>query len=261
MNTAKVWLKFAAITMQHEMAYRWNFMIKLIADGFFSFVQPIMTAIIYLNSNGLPGWSFGQILLLQGIGTIAYGISATIFGRFADHTIQDVRNGLFDMKMTRPAHPLLYQLATSCSLENSAALISGVVIAIYAAGLLDLTLSLWNFLAFLFILFLSQIFLFSLEVLVASLGFLVVKSFILLDFFYSLTNVGDYPISIYGGLGMMLFTFVFPIGLASFYPASAILGRLSLTTLIELAITAFAFLGFSLILWRLGIKKYQSAGG
>ncbi|MBI4095875.1 MAG: ABC-2 family transporter protein [DPANN group archaeon] len=261
MNVIKVWLNFASISLQHELAYRTNFIIKLVADGLFSFMLPIVAAVIYSNSKGLPGWSFEQLLLMQGISVLAFGISSTIFGRFAEHTVQDVRNGTFDMKMIRPTHPLLYQLATSCRLDGLASAFSGVAILLYAAGKLGLAFSVQNMAAFLIILFLSQIFLLSLEIMIASLAFLVVRSFILLDFFYSLTSMGDYPLNIYGGFGLMVFTFIVPIGLASFYPAMAILGQLSLTKIAELTVVAFAFFGFSLMLWNLGIKQYKSAGG
>ncbi len=60
---------------------------------------------------------------------------------------------------------------------------------------------------------------------------------------------------------MAFFTFVFPIGLASFYPAQALLGLVSPGMLALLALIAISFFVVSLLAWNSGMKKYQSAGG
>ncbi|MBI2041227.1 MAG: ABC-2 family transporter protein [DPANN group archaeon] len=261
MKTAKLWLKFTSIDLQREMAYRWNFMIKLFSDTLFGLFGPVIAYLIYSNSNGLPGWSFEQLLLFQGIALITFGISNTIFGRFAEHTIDDIRWGKFDVKLMRPAKPLLYQLATSARPDAFGSVMAGIAITAYAFSKLGLALTAGNGMAAAITIFMAVLFLFSLEILVAALAFLVIKSYVLMELFYALLGVGDYPISIYGGLGTFVFTFVFPVGLAAFYPTQALFGILSLAGAAKIALAGLAFFAFSAGLWNLGIKQYKSAGG
>ena len=105
------------------------------------------------------------------------------------------------------------------------------------------------------------IFMYSLMVLISSLSFLFVKSLGLFDLLFKLTDVSRYPMNIYGFEMRLIFTFILPVAVISFYPASALLGTLNILNLALISMPVTAFLIFSIIMWNLAMKKYTSSGG
>ena len=58
-----------------------------------------------------------------------------------------------------------------------------------------------------------------------------------------------------------IFTFLIPVAVVSFYPASALLGALDIIKLFEIIIPIGIFMILSIVIWNVSIKKYTSAGG
>ena len=74
-------------------------------------------------------------------------------------------------------------------------------------------------------------------------------------------DVGRYRMNIYGFEMKLIFTFILPIAVISFYPASVLLGTLSFLSLVEILTPVIVFLIFSIVMWNFAIKKYTSSGG
>ncbi|MDR0287245.1 MAG: ABC-2 family transporter protein [Clostridiales bacterium] len=94
------------------------------------------------------------------------------------------------------------------------------------------------------------------------LAFFTVKG---LDWIYIFTNtsyqITRCPIDYMPKILWSVFTFFMPMLVVSFYPASAICGWGSPRFIGFLALPAgLAFLGFSLLIWRVGVKHYKSTG-
>jgi ABC-2 type transport system permease protein len=102
---------------------------------------------------------------------------------------------------------------------------------------------------------------FSLIVIVSSLSFLVVKSWGLFSLLWRTIDFVRYPLDIYSLPLRYLFTFFLPLGLASFYPAKALMGEVGWLFVGEMVLVVGAFFGLSLVLWHFAMKKYTSAGG
>jgi ABC-2 type transport system permease protein len=257
----RIWKGAVKLVLSDELAYRFNFILTSIAHIIFSAVGPLVALLIYTTSSGIPGWSFEEFLLLTGTFTLVVSINYVFLAGITWETIEKIWQGRYDADLIRPVRPLSLATATAFDMDNLSSVVLGAIIVIFALLKLNWAFSIINLASYLLLLGLAILFFYSLDIIVTSLAFVVTRSGVLMNILDEIIGIGKNPITIFGATGMILFTFIFPIGLAAFYPASALLGRLSTVAIIELAIIAFAFFGFSLLLWSIAIKKYTSAGG
>ena len=257
----RIWKGWFKLQIASEMAYRFNFLLKTIAFVTFDMFGPFLAMVIYSVSNGLPGWTFEEFLLLQGTFILSTGITHLFFWGFSGKIVEEVRWGNYDRELVKPANPLLLALANGSDLDGLPRALTGMVISAYALWQIGWVFNLLQLFAYGILIVAAVTFLLSLQVIIAAMAFLFVKSYTLMNIFDILTDIGKNPISVFGSFGALIFTFAFPIGLAAFYPASAILGKLSLLQVGGVIGVALAFFGFGALLWSIGIKKYASAGG
>ncbi|MFH1209842.1 MAG: ABC-2 family transporter protein [archaeon] len=261
MKYLRLFNKTFALELSSEMAYKTNFLIKSLALITADLIGPLVTLLIYNNSSGIPGWSFEEFLLFQGTFVFIMGLSHFSLIMLPYRVIDNVREGTFDKVLIKPYNPLLYLSFTSVDLEGLAEVFAGLFLIVYSFIKLNLILFSFNSLFYIFLVVIGFIFLYSVFVLMSALAFLFVKSFGLFDLFFKIMDVGRYPITIYEGGMRFLFTFIIPIGIVSFYPASVLIRGLNLLTVIEIIIPISLFLIFSIWMWNRAIKKYTSAGG
>jgi len=257
----RIWKGWFKLNLSSEMAYRLNFLLKAVAFATFDFFGPIVALVIYNVSQGLPGWSFEEFLLLQGTFIFSTGLVHLFFWGFSGKVIDGVRNGNYDIELVKPVNPLLLALATGSDIDGLPRSAVGASIVTFALIKLGWAFSVVHLLAYGSLIVAAVLFLLSLQIIIASLAFLFVKSYTMLNIFDVLTDVGKNPITVFGPLGTAILTFAFPIGLAAFYPSAAILGRLSVLQVGEVIGVAVAFFAFSVLLWQFGIRKYASVGG
>lgn len=257
----RVWRGWLALQVSAEMTYRFNFIMKMFAMITFDSFGPILAFVIYNVSSGIPGWSFAEFLLIQGTWTLTTGLTHLLFWDFAGMVIENVRDGNYDLVLVKPGNPLLLGLATGADMDGASRVVVGSAISAFALYKIGWAFVLHDFISFIMLVVAGVLFLLSLQVILGAMAFLFVKSFTLMNIFDVLTDVGKNPLSVFGPIGIVLFTYGFPIGLAAFWPASAILGRLAFPSIMGLFFTGLAFFAFSASLWTFGIKHYTSAGG
>lgn len=261
MSLLNIWKGWIKLELSKEIAYRLNFLFKAIAMFAFGISGPLVAIIIYGVSKGIPGWNFEEFLLLTGIFLFIKGLNHLIFESMTWKTIDLIREGSYDVRLVKPINPLTYATLTAFDIDGITNTLLGGFVLTFALIKIGWIFNLINLVSFIFLIFLALLFIYSIDILITSMAFLVVKSYALLDIFREFTNIGKNPLTIYGATGSMVFTFIFPVGLAAFYPASAILGRIPTITIFYLAAIAFGFYCFVLLMWKLAIKKYSSAGG
>lgn len=257
----KLWVKTFALELSSDMAYKGNFIVKSLGLILADLIGPIVMLLIYANSLGIPGWGFEEFILFQGTFILVMGLSHAFLFIFPFQVIENVRHGTFDKFLVKPFNTMLYLTFSSIDIEGFAEVFVGLVLIIWAFIKLNLIILSFNTLLYLFMIVIAFIFMYSLMVLISSLSFLFVKSLGLFDLLFKLTDVSRYPMNIYGFEMRLIFTFILPVAVISFYPASALLGTLNILNLALISMPVTAFLIFSIIMWNLAMKKYTSSGG
>jgi ABC-2 type transport system permease protein len=80
------------------------------------------------------------------------------------------------------------------------------------------------------------------------------------EIFDSVMNFGKYPITIFPQAIKGIATFVIPVGMIGFFPASALLGRLEPGALLAV-IPCILFLLFGILMYLYMVKLYEGVGG
>ncbi len=256
----RLWAYNFQLEIASDMAYKLNFYTHIIGNLISGFVGPLIATLIYSTTPGLPGWSYWEFILFQGTFLLVWGLAHSFIIRAISITTEHVRNGTFDKILLKPFRPFAYLLASAVSLDDLATVVLGGTLVIVASKSLH-AFNLYNVFAYLLMIVLALVFFVGLVALVASLSFFVVKSWGVWSIFETISEFSYYPLTIYSPGMMFVLSFILPAGLASFYPAAALLGKIDLNILWKLAISVFAFLAIGLLSWHNSIKRYSSAGG
>lgn len=218
----------------------------------------ISVSVIYSVSNGIAGWSFYQLLFLTNLSSLAFGIVLLLSNPGALPRI--LRQGQLDNFMPRP-YGLLTLVMANSGLQSQLATVLGsiLILAVSAAHLSFSFLDLSGFL----LLFFAGIaaFIMFLEML-SLLSYSLFKSgSYIKQTINSLSNFGRYPLSIYGTATTLALTLLFPIGLASYYPAQAFFGAISIVPYISFLLIAVAFTFVFHRAFTHFMRFYESGGG
>lgn len=250
-----------SMALSSELAYKGNFILKCAAMALLDLVGPLLTLLIYNTTQGIPGWSFYELLLFQGTLILVFGLGSAFVLDMPFEVIDVIRGGEFDFYLTRPYNTLLYTIATSFDMDGLAEIVVGLAIVTYSMAKLGISILTTNFLMYLVFVvagFLVQV---AVMTLVSSLAFLVVKSDALMHLYFKISDFVRYPITIYHGGIVFALTFLLPLAVSSFYPAKALLGRLEPLTMLVVLIPVVLFVALSVLLWNAAMKRYTSAGG
>ena len=257
----KIWRGWLALNVSVEATYRFNFFMKILAMIVFDSFGPLLALVIYGVSSGIPGWSFEEFLLMQGLFSLTTGLVHFMFWGFAGRIVEAVRDGRYDVELVRPGNPLLLAMATGSNMDGAPRTCVGIVVTTYALTKLGWIFSITNLFYFAALVVSAILFFLALQVIIAAMSFLFVKSYTLMQVFDVFTDIGKNPITVFGPIGVTVMTYLFPIGLAAFYPAQAILGRMSPISVLAVFGMGVLFFAASAGLWNIGLKRYTSAGG
>lgn len=242
-----------------QMAYRSHFILSIILLIAGDLLVPMITLLVYRSGASFPGWSLHEALLVQGVFGLAKGIAFPIFFGMVGSTLVLVREGTFDLLLLKPRPTLFMTMLSGLDPEDFGRLLSGGVLFVYAlSGLPPPTLIGWVQFIGLFLASLAVLCAFSLFL--SGLLFRWVGSGRVYDIFDSVTSFGMYPGTIYAKSFQQLITYVIPVGIIAFVPASALLGRAGWNAVGAVAASVL-FLAAGLVYWHRMLRGYTSAGG
>lgn len=243
--------------------YRFDFFVDAIISLFWTVTAVVPLFVVYGEASrpGIPGWTFGEALvvtacfiLLQGVldGAINPGLQAVI-----DH----IRKGTLDFVLLKPADAQFLVSTSRFQLFRLFSLITSGLVFVAAFDRIGHGPSPLGVLTALVLFAVATLLLYSLWILIISAAFVVVKVDNLTYLFSSIFDAGRWPSSVFRGAVKFVFTFVIPLAVMTTFPAEALLGRLSLSTLLSSILGAFVFAAVARAIWLRSIGRYTSAGG
>lgn len=249
-------LKIAFFT---AAAYRFDFFVELLVILASTLLSPLLIILIYQNGATIGDYSIYQIFLIQGIYLTTSGLGSIFFFDIVQSTTYRVREGTFDILLLKPHSLLSILIATSYNNSGIANVLGGLLLVGYAlCHLPPVTMAQW--LLFLLLLIIALVVLFAISVILAALGIVWVGNSRLLDIYGSVARFASYPLTIFKKPIKILLSFLIPVAMLGFLPASVLL-QLSAPFIWVSVACSILFLGLSLTFWRLMIRRYTSAGG
>lgn len=258
-------IKLDAVSSFQYFSYSivWFFMIGISAFSTFFVLKAIMDRIGQIN-----GWSFPQVVFLYGLGLISHGFEDMFFiqNRWIETLI--IR-GEFDRLLLRPLGVFFLFNTNTFNMVGFYDIFPGVIMFIYACGLLHFVLTPLNILYLLIITVSGTFIRAALLVTSGSVAFWTKKSQVLVDTDLTLMDrTSSYPLTIYPKWFQWLFTFVVPLAFINFYPVSGLLNiplgegfPIAPDMILWAPIAAALFFMAAMALFKFGLKhKYESSG-
>lgn len=232
-----------------------NVLLNVITD-------PISTVLLFSRFGSVGAWSVERILLVYAMAVASFGLAETFCRGFDYFPWQSVRSGAFDRMLLRPA-PLFAQIAGSYFHIHRLARVAGGLCAVgWCLWKQGVALTPGNTAMLLAALIGGGVVYSGVFVITSGVALYTVKA---LDWIYIFTNasyqVTRCPVEYMPRLLKRSFTFLMPVLVISYYPASVICGWGEACWKGWMSIpAAAAFSVLSYIVWHRGLKHYQSTG-
>jgi len=241
-----------------EAVYRTNFLTSVTVDLIWIAVEFSLFAVIYSNTKTLAGWTQDQVYFFLGIFFASDALFTTFFQRNFWNFSDLVNKGELDILLTKPAHPLFLALTRFINLTASFNILLGLGITIryagpagFAGGSRWALLGVWllvGLVTAMVVRFAFSIWIFWTE-----------RSWAFSRLYYQFFALATKPDSLYPRGIRYLILSVLPFAFIGSIPARALLHGLQPGEYVLVAVVLSAFAGFDAWMWRLGLRRYQSA--
>lgn len=224
--------------------------------------DPLSTVLAFSRFGSVGSWSMERMLLIYFLAVTAFGMAETFCRGFDYFPWHMVRNGEFDRVLLRPRSLFVQVAASRFHIHRLARVGMGLVMIVWLLRRLEIPFTAVN-LALLVLSLLGGLLMYcGVFVMCSGLSFFTVRG---LDWIFIFTNasyqVARIPIGYMPRVLRYTFTFLVPMLVVSYYPASAMGGWGESLFLGFLALPAgVLFLLASLWVWRFGVRHYQSTG-
>jgi len=249
-------------SLRSRMQYKFNFWFSSFMAALINVVEFAMLAIILLKFGHIKGWSLAEAGYLYAILTLSKAIYRTVASD-VHHLEKYLVSGDLDSLLLRPVPVLLGLMSFNVSFRIGET-IQGIAVlavsmqALFAAGQLS-----WTSIPLTFLVILSgSLLLFGIGPLTATVGFWLTRIEELQNITEDAARTAvQYPLSIYPKWMQGLLLTVIPVAFANYVPSLYILrGDGGLWLLFSAFAAALLVFGAGLVMWRVGISRYQSTG-
>lgn len=256
----KVYFKIVLMLIKMQLEYRKAFIISVVGSFLITFFLTISVYFLFEEFNQIGNWTFFEVAFLFGMVFFNFSVSEMTL-RGLDHFEDVIKNGEFDRILIRPQNALIQSACMEFDFSKIGRMIQCVLVM--GISLLNINVD-WNlYKVFIFLLMNIGCFIIFLgiSILKASFCFWTVDG---LEFMNILSEggkkVAQYPIDIYAKWFRIFFTFIVPFGLVNYYPVLYLFGKVDNWYYGLVPVFTLIFLIPCILIWKKGIKHYESTG-
>lgn len=253
----------AAMWMRATMSYRASFWMLSISGFFITGLDAVGIWVMFRSVDRLGGFGLREIAFLYGATGLGLAVGDLLIGRI-ERLGQMVRTGHLDSMLVRPL-PLIVQVcADEFTLRRLARVLQTGLVFTWGAGAIHWTPG--RALLTLLMLVSSAVIFSALIVAFASVQFWTSESAELGSAFtYGGNALTQYPLTIYPRELVLALTFLLPLAFVNWYPALHLLGRedpFGLPAVLQVLspVAAVATTAIATVVWRSGVRHYESTG-
>jgi len=257
----KIYCRLTKMLILSGLEYKgWWMMFIYVA--FSLITDPIAVVLMFSRFGGIGEWSMERILLVYVLAATSYGFAKVICVGFEDFPWEMIRFGELDRFLLRPCSLFTQIIGSRFRPHRIPWAITGIIALIWLSSRLNITYSLFNAAILIFALFGGFLTYTGVFIMTSGISFFSIKG---LDWIFIFTSnsrqVTRCPVDYMPKILWATFTFLMPMLVISYYPASLACGwgEPAFTGYLALPV-GFAFLSFSLIIWKIGLRHYKSTG-
>lgn len=249
--------------ISHIFSYKQTFFFEIISIFLALFSQIIVIFFIYNITAGFPGWTIYEMIFLTATSGLSFSIAGfTSISMFYQNSWK-IEYGHFHNVLLKPFNTQIFMLISSISDSSWLIELSGnLILLIYSIIMMNPQFTWAGVLSF-FSIIISVCFCFyGIMGIFINFIFSYPRARNIIELFWTIGNFSNYPLNIFPDWIKIFLTFILPMALAGFYPASYFLGKMSnYIYLVLFLIIGLAFVGIGTLAIKEGIKKHTSYGG
>lgn len=249
-----------------QMQYKASFVIELLSFLVLTGLEFVAVAIVVARFGNVAGWTLRELALLYGLASISFGI-AEMAGRGFDSPFATmIMRGTFDMLLIRPRGVFFQVLSSEFQLRRLGRVFEGLALLAWSLSSAAIDWSLPKLLILPIAVASGAVVYTALVVAGATITFWTIKTPEIINAFTSGgKELTSYPLGIYDRWIRVVFLFLVPVAFTNYPAALLILDRSDPLGFPAAAawfapIVAALAMGATLAFWRVGLRKYASAG-
>ena len=248
------------IRFQNLMMFRLSFFGPFFVDGSLFMIQLIVFQTIYTKVDRIGTWGRGEMILYIGTFSMINAINMLIYFFGVIGIPEKIKSGEMDLYLTKPISPLLRLTFEKINPGSFPLIImSGFLIA-YGIGLGNMQITIEKIAAYVFWIILMSILFYELEVIIRSISFFVISN-------SSITRIEEAGLELcmqlpgiaFYGVYKLIFCCVLPYGIMATIPVQSLVGELKFTGAIYGIMVVVVFTIITCVIWKRGIRHYNSA--
>ena len=249
------------------MQYRTSFLLEVLANFCYAFIDLAATIILFTHTPALKGWNLAETALLLGMTNTSFALAELIGGGF-DLFPQMIRQGGFDQVLVRPLGHFFQVMTSEFVLRRFGRLTQGLMVIAVALPRVFAWKTVFGMAALLLpVIAGGALFYLAIFIVQATVAIWTVES---LEVFSIITNGGNevlsHPLDIFHPVLRRFITYILPMAFINYIPVAAIMGKPLTAAGVPPWIAWFSPLfGVGAFLlarrfWDYGVRHYQSTG-
>lgn len=245
----------------HGLAvFRMDFFAPFFVDGSLFFIQLLAFNAVYSNVDAIGNWGKGEMIVYIGTFSLLNTLNMTIYFFGVNSIPHKVRSGELDLYLSKPVSPLFRLTFENISPGSIPLIVMSICIITYGAHILHMRLTTAKTAGYVFWLVIMAILYYEMEVLIRSVSLYIVSMARMeqleeacLDLCMKLPGTAFY------GIYKVIFYLILPYGIMATLPVQSMIGEMNLrTALYGIGIVAL-FSAMTAVVWKQGLKHYNSA--
>lgn len=261
MRYLKLYGLFLSQHLKSIIVYRTDFVVGLVFNLLAQLTGILFVYILFCHVEQLHGWHWSEVLFIYGLNSICFGLFSIFFVNLFSLPGQYIVHGELDRLLIRPLNPLYQLLSEKINEQDIGTFVTGIVLLVYSILTIELPVGLSQILLLLLFVLSGTVIYGAIFLCITSLSFWFQDRVEFWGPFMFLVQFGRYPITIFNRTIRFLISWIIPIAFVGFYPATVFFRTqefMQFGLISPLISVIFAIVGY--IIWRIGIKKYESVG-
>lgn len=249
--------KFRKLHLMRFMEYRSDFIFWMVISTLWTIFNFFFFTILVNIRGEIAGWNRNELYLLLGVFTLNDAFTWSFFYHNMQNYTQMIFNGNLNNYLVRPIDTQYLLMTSYNNYTNLPRFVIGIGTIVWSVNQQQLSLSIWEVVFFLFLFFISLIFIYFLWFCVATLTFYFDKLDNINEVIPTLREVYKLPRSVYVGIFSTLLTVVIPLGLVSSLPSEVLLQKVSVSWSFYFVLFTLGLIFLSRWFFKISLKKYS----
>lgn len=255
----RLWRRFAAQSLVRDMHFRAQFITQIVVGVVQLVLSLVPVLLLFRYTNEVNGWSVGEVIALGGVYQVVFAILAitveTNMARFS----WGIREGDLDLVLVRPASAQFYVMLHRLQIAEIFTAFTGIGVVVIGLARSGAAPSVLEVIQAIVLIACGVVLIACCWAAAVFVAFWITTIGPVVMVFRDFLQAGKYPVAFYPTAIRVFLVGVLPIGFATTFPTSALLGEGSwMTLMLGVAFCALALYGLRAY-WRFAVRFYSSA--